>query len=177
MRFDLGTHALRKALTPRPYTLRCKVLELHSDALKVQATLNAKDEKHLTFWAKPLLPLSFSYEVDDDVIVEVRSLCESFVLGLAAELDGTNIEDEFHIRLGKNILKGRKDGKQFSFTGGDGNFKIEHTLSGTTVETKGTLTLTGDMVMLADAMGLALNMMTPCPLAGQHGPMQQKCWL
>lgn len=177
MNFDLGTHALRKALTPKPYTLRCKVLEVTAPAIKVQAILNAKEEVHLDFWAKPLLSQSVSYEVDDEVIVEVRSLCEAFVLGLAVELAGTNIEEEFHIRLGKNILKGRKDGTQFSFDGGDGNFKIEHTISGTTVETKGILTLTGDMVMIADAMGLALNMMTPCPLAGMHGSSQQKCFL
>lgn len=177
MKFDLGTYALRKALTPKPYTLRCKVLELSEPAVKVQAILNAKEEVHLTFWAKPLLPQSFSYEVDDEIIVEVRSLCEAYVLGLAVELEGTNITEEFHVRLGKNILKGRKDGTQISFDGGDGNFKIEHTVSGTTVETKGILTLTGDMVMIADAMGLALNMMTPCPLAGQHGPAQQKCFL
>ena len=28
MNFDLGTAALRKALTPRTYTLRCKILEI-----------------------------------------------------------------------------------------------------------------------------------------------------
>lgn len=173
MNFDLGTAALRRALAPKTYTLRCKVLEVGSP-LHVECVLNAKEEIHLDFWAKPLLPLSFSYEVDDEVIVEVRSLCEAYVLGLAAELEGTDIENEFHIRLGKNILKGRKDGTQFEFTSGDDSFRLEHTLTGTTVETKGVLSLTGDIVTIGDAMGFGLNCMTACPLTGLHAPTQQK---
>lgn len=173
MTFDLGTAALRRALSPKTYTLRCTVLEVGSP-LKVQCTLNAKEELHLDFWAKPLLPQSFSYEVDDEVIVEVRSLCEAYVLGLAKELNGTNIEDEFHIRLGKNILKGRKDGTQFEFQGGDDGFRIEHTPVGTTIETSGVLSLTGDMVVLGDGMGFGLNCNTFCPFQGIHIPTQQK---
>lgn len=173
MNFDLGTAALRRALAPKTYTLRCTVLEVGSP-LKVQCTLNAKEELHLDFWAKPLLPQSFSYEVDDEVIVEVRSLCEAYVLGLAKELAETNIEEEFHIRLGKNILKGRKDGTTFEFQGGDDGFRVEHTPAGTTVETTGILSLTGDMVTIGDGMGMGLNCMTACPLAGLHAPTQQK---
>lgn len=176
MNFDLGTNALRRALLPKTYTLRCKVLEVGSP-LKVQCTLNAKEEYHLDFWAKPLLAQSFSYEKDDEVIVEVRSLCEAYVLGLAAELDGTNIEDEFCIRLGKNILKGRKDGKQFEFTSGDNGVRVEHTSSGTTVETDGVLSVTADMIMLGTAMSPALNCNTMCPLQGQHIPLQQKVYI
>lgn len=173
MNFDLGTAALRRALSPKPYTLRCKVVEVGSP-LHVECVLNAKDEAHLDFWAKPLLPQSFSYEVGDEVIVEVRSLCEAYVLGLAEELAGTDIENEFHIRLGKNIIKGRKDGTSFEFTSGDDGMHIEHTLYGTTVETRGILSLTGDIVTIGDGMGFGLNCMTACPLMGQHPPMQQK---
>ena len=173
MNFDLGTAALRRALSPKTYTLRCTVLEVGSP-LKVQCTLNAKEELHLDFWAKPLLPQSFSYEVDDEVIVEVRSRCEAYVLGLAKELSHTNIEDEFHIRLGKNILKGRKDGTQFEFQGGDDGFRIEHTPVGTTIETSGVLSLTGDMVVLGDGMGFGLNCNTFCPFQGIHIQKKKK---
>jgi len=176
MNFDLGTSALRKALTPKTYTLRCKILEL-GDFYKVQCTMNAGEEVHLDFWAKPLLPLSFSYEKDDEVIVEVRSLCEAYVLGLAKELDGTDIENEFCIRLGKNVFKGRKDGTQFEFRGGDDGFRIEHSPVGTTVETKGILSIAADFVMLGDGMAPALNCMTVCPLQGLHVPVQQKTLL
>lgn len=173
MNFDLGTNALRRVLSPKTYTLRGKVIEVGSP-MKVQCTITTKEENVLEFWAKPLLPMSFSYEVDDEVIVEVRSFCEAYVLGLAKELDGTNIEDEFHIRLGKNILKGRKDGTQFEFIGGDDGFRVEHTPFGTTVETAGVLSLTGDMVTVGDGMGFGLNCMTVCPLQGLHAPTQQK---
>ena len=173
MDFDLGTNALRKALTPKTYTLLCKVIEVGSP-LRVQCTLTAKKEHHLDFWAKPLLSQSFSYEVGDEVIVEVRSLCEAYVLGLAEELAGTDIESEFHIRLGKNVFKGRKDGSTFEFTGGDGNFKLSHSPVGTTIETTGVLSVTGDFVMIGDGMGPGLNCMTMCPWTGLHSPSQQK---
>lgn len=173
MNFDLGTNALRKALSPRAYTMRCTVLELGTP-LHVQCTLAAKDEYTLEFWARPLMSQSFSYEVGDEVIVEVRSFCEAYVLGLAKELDGTDIENEFHIRLGKNILRGRKDGTQVEFTSGDNNFRIEHSIAGTTVETTGVLTLSGDMVTIGDGLGFGLNCMTVCPLMGVHTPTQQK---
>lgn len=176
MNFDLGTNALRKALISRTYTLRCKVLEVGSP-LKVQCTLNAKEEHHLDFWAKPLLPQSFSYEEGDEVIVEVRSLCEAYVLGLASELRGTNIENEFCIRLGKNILKGRKDGTQFEFTSGDNSVRVEHSPAGTSVETDGVLTVSADMIMLGMAMSNGLNCNTICPLQGQHIPLQQKVFI
>lgn len=176
MNFDLGTTALRRALSPKTYTLRCTVLEVGSP-LKVRCSLSAEEEHHLDFWAKPLLPLSFSYEKGDDVIVEVRSLCEAYVLGLAAELDGTDIENEFCIRLGKNVFKGRKDGTQFEFRGGDDGFRIEHSPVGTTVETKGILSIAADFVMLGDGMAPALNCMTACPLQGLHVPIQQKTLL
>lgn len=173
MNFDLGTSALRRALSPKTYTLKCTVLELGTP-LKVQCTMNAKEELHIDFWAKPLLPQSFSYEVGDEVIVEVRSLCEAFVLGLAEELKGTNTEEEFYIRLGKNVLTGRKDGTSFKFQGGDDGFRIEHTPVGTTVETSGILSLTGDMVTIGDGMAMGLNCMSVCPLMGVHIPTQQK---
>lgn len=173
MNFDLGTAALRRALSPRTYTLKCTVIEGGSP-LRVRCTMDADKELHLDFWAKPLLPQSFSYEVDDVVIVEVRSLCEAYVVGLAAELEGVDVESEFCVRLGKNVLRGRKDGRQFEFTGGDGGFRLEHTPVGTTVETKGILSLTGDMVMLGDGMGFGLNCMTVCPLQGLHVPTQHK---
>lgn len=173
MNFDLGTAALRKALTPRTYTLRCKILEI-GDFYKVQCTMNAKEEVHLDFWAKPLLSLSYSYEVDDEVIVEVRNLCEAYVLGLAQELNGTNTTDEFYIRLGKNIFKGRKDGTTFEFQGGDDGFRIEHSPAGTNVETKGILSIAADMIMLGDGMSPGLNCMSVCPLMGQHAPMRPK---
>lgn len=173
MDFDLGTNALRRALAPKTYTLRCKVIEVGSP-LRVQCTLSAKKEHHLDFWAKPLLSQSFSYEVGDEVIVEVRSLCEAYVLGLAKELAGTDIESEFHIRLGRNVLKGRKDGLSFEFESGDGNFKLSHSLVGTTVETTGVLSLTGDFVMIGDGMGPGLNCMTACPFMGLHSPGQSK---
>lgn len=176
MNFDLGTSALRRALAPRTYTLRCKVSEAGSP-LKVHCVLTAKKEIALDFWAKPLLSQSYSYEVDDEVIVEVRSLCEAYVLGLASELAGTDTNQEFYVRLGKNILKGRKDGTTFEFTGGDGNFKLEHTELGTSVTTKGVLTLTGDFVNIGDAMGFGLNCNTVCPLQGMHVPTQMKTQL
>ena len=76
--------------------------------------------------------------------------------------------------MGKNILKGRKDGTTFEFQGGDDGFRIEHTPAGTTVETTGVLSLTGDMIMIGDGMGLGLNCNTVCPLQGLHVPTQQK---
>lgn len=176
MNFDLGTSALRKALTPKTYTLRCKILEL-GDFYKVQCTMNAGEEVHLDFWAKPLLSLSYSYEVEDEVIVEVRNLCEAYILGLAKELSETNTTEEFYVRLGKNILKGRKDGTQFEFQGGDDGFRIEHSPAGTNVETKGVLSIAADMIMLGDGMGPGLNCMSVCPLMGQHAPMQQKVFM
>ena len=173
MNFDLGTSALRKALTPRTYTLRCRILEI-GDFYKVQCDMVAKKEVHLDFWAKPLLSLSYSYEVDDEVIVEVRSLSEAYVIGLAKELNDINTEEEFYVRLGKNILKGRKDGTQFEFKGGDDGFRIEHSPAGTNVETKGLLSIAADMITIGDGMGMGLNCMTACPLTGLHAPTQQK---
>lgn len=173
MNFDLGTNALRKLLTPKTFTMRAKVIE-PGNPMKVQCSLVAGEETTLEFWARTLLPQSFSYEVDDEVIVEVRSFCEAYILGLASELNGTNTEQEFHIRLGKNILKGRKDGMQFEFIGGDNGFRIEHSLVGTTVETTGVLSMTGDFITIGDGMGLGLNCMTACPLTGMHVPTQQK---
>lgn len=85
MNFDLGTSALRKALTPKTYTLRCKILEL-GDFYKVQCTMNAGEEVHLDFWAKPLLSLSYSYEIEDEVIVEVRSFFSGTRLRIAPGL-------------------------------------------------------------------------------------------
>lgn len=173
MTLDLGITALHKMLTPRTYTIRCKVVELGT-SIKVQSILNLDDEIVLSFWAKPLLPMSFSYEVDDEVIVEIRSMCEAYVLGLANDLEGVNTEDEFCVRFGKNVLRGRKDGTNVEFTGGDGNFRIEHNMVGTTVETSGVLSLIGDAVSIGDGMALGLNCMTVCPLQGMHIPTQQK---
>lgn len=173
MNFDLGTNALRKLLLPRTYTLRGIVLEMGSP-MKVQCTLTLKEDITLEFWAKPLLPLSFSYEEGDEVIVEVRSFCEAYVLGLAKELEDTDITTQFYARLGKNVIKGNKDGTSIEFIGGDGGFLIEHTDRGTVVRTSGVLTLVGDSVILGDGTAPGLNCMTACPLQGLHTATQNK---
>lgn len=173
MDFNLGLTAITKVLSPKHYTLRCKVIELGTP-VKVQCNVTTTEEVLLEFYARPLLPLSFSYEVDDEVIVEVRSFCEAYILGLASEIDGTDTESEFHVRFGKNILRGRKDGTEVEFIGGDDGFHIKHTMTGTSVETSGILTLTGDMVSVGDGTAFGLNCMTVCPLQGMHVPTQQK---
>lgn len=173
MNFNLGIDSITKVLAQKPYTLRGRVIELGTP-LKVQCTLVSDKDIDIEFYARQLLPQSFSYEVDDEVIVEVRSFCEAYVLGLASDIEGTNTDEEFHIRLGKNILKGRKDGKLVEFICGDDGFHIKHTMTGTSVETTGILTLTGDMVSIGDGIAFGLNCMTACPLQGVHVPTQQK---
>lgn len=176
MNFDLGIYTLRKALTPKTYTLRCTVLE-SGNPMKVQCTLNTPDEKHLDLWAKPLLSQSYTYEVGDEVIVEVRSLCEAYVVGLAAELDGVNTEEEFCLRFGKLIVRGRRDGSEFTLSKEDNTFSLEHTPAGTSVSTTGVLSLVGDAVTLGDGLAPALNCMTACPLTGLHASTQTKVFL
>lgn len=167
MNFDLGTGALKKALSPRTYVLRGTVKEFDGH-YKVQMKVQAGDEYTLTCWARPLLPLSFSYEEGDEVLVEIRSLSSCYILGLAKELDGTDLTSEFHVRFGKTVLKGRKDGTSMEFTTGDGNLSIKHDLTGTKIEASGLVTMTGDCIMLGDGMAPGLNMMTACPLQGTH---------
>lgn len=167
MNFDLGTSALKKALTPRTFILKGIVKEFDG-GYKVEMTVNAGDEAKLTCWAKPLLPLSFSYEEGDEVLVEIRSLSSAYILGLARELNGTDVSGEYYARFGKTILKGRKDGTSMEFTTGDGNLSIKHDPTGTKIEATGLVIFTGDCIMLGDGVAPGLNMMTPCPLAGQH---------
>jgi len=167
MNFDLGTGALKKALTPHTTVLR-GIVKKFEGGYKVEMRVMAGDEITLTCWAKPLLPLSFSYEEGDEVLVEIRSLSSAYILGLARELDGTDVSKEFHIRFGKTILKGRKDGTSMEFTTGDGNLSIKHDITGTKIEATGLVTFTGDCIMIGDGIAPGLNMMTPCPLAGVH---------
>lgn len=173
MNFDLGTHALQRALAPRTYVLRGIVKKFDGD-YKVQMKVQAGDEYTLTCWARPLLPLSFSYEEGDEVLVEIRSLSSAYILGLAKELAGTDATQEFYARFGKNILKGRKDGMSLEFTTGDGNLSIKHDITGTRIEATGLVTMTGDCIMLGDGMAPGLNMMTPCPLSGMHSSTNTK---
>lgn len=167
MNFDLGTSALKKAMTQRTYVLRGIVKKFDGN-YKVQMKVQAGDEHTLTCWARPLLPLSFSYEEGDEVLVEIRSMTCAYILGLARELDGTDPTEEYYVRFGKTILKGRKDGTSMEFTTGDGNLSIKHGPTGTRIEATGLVTMTGDCIMLGDGVAPGLNMMTPCPLAGTH---------
>lgn len=173
MNFDLGTGAIKKALTPRTCVLR-GIVKKFDGGYKVQMKVSAGDERTLTCWAKPLLPLSFSYEEGDEVLVEIRSLSCCYILGLARELDGTDPSSEYYVRFGKTILKGRKDGTSMEFTTGDGNLSIKHDVTGTRIEATGLVTFTGDCIMLGDGIAPGLNMMTPCPLAGVHGATNTK---
>ena len=173
MNFDLGTHALQRALAPRTYVLRGIVKKFDGN-YKVQMKVQAGDEYTLTCWARPLLPLSFSYEEGDEVLVEIRSLSNAYILGLAKELAGTDTTQEFYARFGKNILKGRKDGMSLEFTTGDGNLSIKHDITGTRIEATGLVTMTGDCIMLGDGMAPGLNMMTVCPLSGMHSSTNTK---
>lgn len=173
MNFDLGTNALKKALTPGTYVLKGIVKEFNSH-YKVQMTVQAGDEVQLTCWARPLLPFSFTYEEGDEVLVELRSLSSAYILGLARELAETDIQEEFYLRFGKTILKGRKDGSSMEFTTGDGNLSISHDVTGTKIEASGLVSITGDCITLGDGAAPALNMMTPCPLAGVHSTTNTK---
>lgn len=173
MNFDLGTSSLKKALTPSTCVMKGIVKEFDGH-YKVQMTVQAGDEVQLTCWAKPLLPFSFTYEEGDEVLVEIRSLSSCFILGLTKELEETDLSQEFYFRFGKTILKGRKDGTTMEFTTGDGNLAITHDATGTKLEMSGLVTLTGDCIMLGDGAAPALNMMTPCPLAGTHATPNTK---
>lgn len=173
MKFDLGTTALKKALTPPTYILR-GIVKQFDGHYRVEMKVNAKDEITLTCWAKPLLPLSFSYEEGDEVLVEIRSLSAAYILGLARELEGTDVSQEYLVRFGKTVLKGRKDGASMEFTSGDGNLSIKHDITGTRIEASGLVTLTGDCIMVGDGVAPGLNMMTPCPLAGSHAATNTK---
>lgn len=173
MNFDLGTHALQRALAPRTYVLRGIVKKFDGN-YKVQMKVQAGDEYTLTCWARPLLPLSFSYEEGDEVLVEIRSLSCAYILGLAKELSGTDVAEEYLVRFGKTVLKGRKDGTSLEFTSGDGNLSIKHDITGTQIEATGLVTLTGDCIMLGDGMAPGLNAMTACPLSGMHAATNTK---
>lgn len=176
MSIDIGIMALRKALAPHSYVLRGKIVEI-GDLYKVDLTIQAGEEIVLPCWAKPLLPLSFSYEKDDEVLVEVRSISAIYILGLAKELSSTDPSSEFYVRFGKNILKGKKDGTSIEFASGDGNFTIKHDELGTTVQSSGTISLLGDFVNLGKGIAPALNACTACPLQGLHVPTQEITFL
>lgn len=167
MNFDLGTTALRKALAPRTYVLRGTVKQFDG-GYRVEMKVQTGDEHTLTCWAKPILPLSFSYEEGDEVLVEIQSLSTCYILGLARELEGTDVSQEYLVRFGKTVLKGRKDGTSMEFATGDGNFSIKHDLAGTKLEMSGLVTITGDMITLGDGIAPGLNTTTICPLAGIH---------
>lgn len=174
MNFDLGTSAIQKALTPRVFVLR-GIVKKFDGHYRVQMKLKANGkEVTLTCWAKALLPLSFSYEDGDEVLVEMRSLTSAYILGLARELKGCDVENEFYLRFGKTIIKGRKDGTSLEFATGDGKLSVSHNLIGTTIEAAGLVRFTGDCIMMGDGMAPGLNMVTPCPLVGTHGSSNTK---
>lgn len=169
MQFDLGLHALHKFLDPRRAFYIAEIKEEGPNYLVgIKYTDAEGNETELTTTARQILPLTFSYEVGDKVVVSVDTFVQTYILGLATELEGTDLNTDFYLRFGKNIFTGKKDGSMVSFETGDGNLKITHDPTGTKVEATGLVTVTGDIINVGNAIAPALNACTVCPLQGVH---------
>lgn len=169
MQFDLGVRALHRFLDPRPAHYIGKIV---SDGpnyeIEIAYTDPEGNETVLSTTARQLLPLSFSYEIGDKVVVAVNSFVEHYILGLASDLEGTDTTTDFFLRFGKNTIRGKKDGTSLVAESGDGNFKITHDMLGTKIECSGLVSVNGDIINVGNAIAPALNSCTVCPLQGMH---------
>jgi len=169
MQFDLGLRALHKFLDPRPAHYIGTITEDGPNyGIEIVYTDSEGNETAFETTARQMMPMSFSYEIGDKVVISVNSFVENYILGLASELEGTDVTTDFYLRFGKNIIKGKKDGTMLSVESGDGNFKISHDMVGTKVECSGLVTVTGDVINVGNAIAPALNACTVCPLQGVH---------
>lgn len=169
MQFDLGLRALHKFLDPRRAFYMATIKEEGPNyVVGIKYTDAEGKETELETIARQLLPLTFSYEIGDKVIISIDTFVQSYILGLAEELNGVDLNTDFYLRFGKTILSGKKDGSMVSFVTGDGNLKIAHDQSGTQVEANGLVTITGDMINVGNAIAPALNACTGCPIQGIH---------
>lgn len=169
MQFDLGLRALHKFLDPRR---ACYIGVITEDGpnytVEITYTDSEGNETQLTTFARQLAPMTFSYEIGDKVVVSVDTFMQSYIMGLAEELEGTDLTTDFYLRFGKNIITGKKDGSMISMETGDGNLKITHDPIGTKIEASGLVTITGDIINVGNAIAPALNACTVCPLQGVH---------
>ena len=169
MQFDLGLRALHKFLDPRrAYYIGTIKEEGPNYAVGIKYTDAEGNETELETTARQIVPMTFSYEVGDKVVVSVDTFVQSYILGRASELEGMDLNTDFYLRFGKNVLTGKKDGSMVSFETGDGNLKIVHDPTGTKVQASGLVTVSGDMINVGNAIAPALNACTGCPLAGVH---------
>jgi hypothetical protein len=169
MQFDLGLRALHKFLDPRR---ACYIGRITEDgpnyAIEITYADSEGNERQLVTTARQLAPMSFSYEIGDKVVVSVDTFMQTYILGLAEELNGVDLTTDFYMRFGKNIISGKKDGSMISMETGDGNLKIVHDAMGTKIDAKGLVTVTGDVINVGSAVAPALNACTACPLQGVH---------
>jgi len=169
MQFDLGLRALHRFLDPRRASYIGTITEDGPNyVVEIPYTDSEGNETVLETCARQLAPMSFSYEKGDKVVVSVDSFMQTYIMGLAEELAGTDLTTDFYLRFGKNIIKGKKDGSMITLETGDGNLKIVHDPVGTKVEASGLVTVTGDMINVGNAVAPALNACTVCPLQGLH---------
>ena len=169
MQFDLGLRALHAFLDPRTaYYIGTIKEEGPNYVIGITYTDADGNETELETTARHLLPLTFSYEKGDKVVILVDSFVQSYIIGLAEELKGKDVNSEFYLRFGKNIISGKKDGTSVTFATGDGNLTIKHDMFGTKVEATGVVTVTGDMINVGNGIAPALNACTVCPLSGVH---------
>ena len=169
MQFDLGLRALHKFLDPRR---ACYIGTIVEDGpnyvVEVPYTDPDGNEAHLTASARQLAPMSFSYEIGDKVVVSVDTFVQSYIMGLAEELDGVDLSTDFYLRFGKNIISGKKDGSEITMKTGDGRLTITHDSIGTKIEASGLVTISGDVINVGNGTAPALNSCTACPLTGVH---------
>ena len=170
MQFDLGLRSLHKFLDPRRAFYVGTIKEEGPNYLiGIKYTDAEGNETELETIARQILPLTFSYEVGDKVVISMDTFVQAYILGLAEELEGVDLNTDFYLRFGKNIISGKKDGSMISLETGDGNLKIVHNPTGTKVDAAGLVTVTGDMINVGNAIAPALNGCTACPLVGVHG--------
>lgn len=170
MKFDLGLRALHKFLDPRRAFYIGEIKEEGPNyAVGIKYVDGEGNETELVTVARQILPLTFSYEVGDKVVVSVDTFVQSYILGLASELEGKDLSTDFYLRFGSNVFTGKKDGSAVSFETGDGNLKITHDAQGTRIEAAGLVTITGDIINVGNAIAPALNACTACPIQGVHG--------
>lgn len=169
MQFDLGLRALHRFLDPRRAFYAGTIKEEGPNyVVGIAYTDSEGNMAELETVARQILPQTFSYEVGDKVVISVDTLVQSYIMGLAEELNGVDLNTDFYLRFGKNVVSGKKDGSMISMETGDGNLKIVHDATGTKVEATGLVTVTGDAINVGNATAPALNGCTACPVQGIH---------
>lgn len=169
MHFDLGVRALHKFMDMRKETYIGTIEEDGPNyGISIKATDFEGEEVVLHTVARQLVSQSYSYEIGDSVIVLLDTFAQNYILGLASELENVDLNDEFRIRLGKNVFSGKKDGSFVQFKCGDDKLTISHDAIETKIEATGLVTVTGDAFSIGNAIAPALNACTVCPLTGVH---------